>query len=326
MVGAIQNQNNLYCATPWMGQSALNQYLTDLQNPALHDQALGQLSQEMNDSLGGMDPAKLRDALSQMQQMAPADLMKLLALLDPELQQSIAQALGARTPQIPSGQPRGWSRPSCPPGGGIRPTPLNASKRTPTDATRRTPTDATRRTPTDATRRTPTDATRTPTDGNRTTPVNTTDGTNVPRMARYAPGSQEARNLFREAIRLNNQRNPNHPIPESWADSQGLHNILSRESDGQVGRPNYTYGARARDPSQWASVQEELRNGVRTTRSSATGLGQLLLSNVDRYYPDGRRGIGDPVQEAAGMLRYIQDRYGNPENAWRLYGRGHEGY
>ncbi len=73
-------------------------------------------------------------------------------------------------------------------------------------------------------------------------------------------------------------------------------------------------------------MQEELRNGQKTTRSSATGLGQLLLSNVDRYYPDGRQGIGDPLQEAAGMLRYIQDRYGTPDNAWRLYGTRHEGY
>ena len=36
----------------------------------------------------------------------------------------------------------------------------------------------------------------------------------------------------------------------------------------------------------------------------------------DKYYPKGRAGIGDPVQEAAGMLAYIKDRYGSPEVAW----------
>ena len=144
-------------------------------------------------------------------------------------------------------------------------------------------------------------------------------GTNTRGVQRYAPGSQEARDLFRQAAR-------NAGLPESWADSPGLHNILRRESDGQVGRPNYTYGARARDPSQWASIHDELKAGRKTTRSSATGLGQLLFANVDKYYPSGRAGIGDPLEEATGMLRYIADRYGSPDNAWAQYGRRHEGY
>lgn len=141
----------------------------------------------------------------------------------------------------------------------------------------------------------------------------------MPRLERYAPNSPEARALFREAARLAG-------VPESWADSPGLHNILARESNGRVGVPNYTYGSRARDPSQWGSVHEELKNGRISARSSATGLGQLLLSNVDRYYPAGRQGIGDPLQEAAGMLSYIKDRYGSPEAAWARYNTRHEGY
>jgi LysM repeat protein len=140
-----------------------------------------------------------------------------------------------------------------------------------------------------------------------------------PRMQRYEPGSAEAKALFREAARVAG-------VPQSWADSHGLHQILRRESNGQVGIPNYTYGSRRNSPEGVAAIHDELRNGQITARSSATGLGQLLLSNVDRYYPNGRAGIGDPVQEAAGMLRYIQDRYGNPDNAWRLYGTRHEGY
>lgn len=150
-----------------------------------------------------------------------------------------------------------------------------------------------------------------------TTPAGT-PGT-APNLQVYPPGSPEQRALFRDAARMIG-------VPESWADSAGLHNILRRESGGKVGVPNYTYGDRARDPSQWASVHNELKNGRITARSSATGLGQLLLSNVERYYPAGRAGIGDPVQEAAGMLAYIKDRYGNPDNAWRLYGTRHEGY
>ncbi len=146
-------------------------------------------------------------------------------------------------------------------------------------------------------------------------------GTNgdVPRLQRYEPNSQQAVQLFREAARRIG-------VPESWASSAGLHNILRRESNGKVGVPNYTYGARARDPSRWGEVHNELKNGRITARSSATGLGQLLLANVDKYYPSGRAGIGNPVEEAAGMLAYIKDRYGTPDRAWALYGTRHEGY
>jgi len=140
-----------------------------------------------------------------------------------------------------------------------------------------------------------------------------------PRMQVYEPGSREQVALFEEAARRIG-------VPESWASSRGLQNILRRESNGRVGVPNYTYGDRARDPSRWGEIHDELRSGRITARSSATGLGQLLLSNVDRHYPDGRAGIGDPVNEAAGMLSYIRDRYGNPDNAWSQYGVHHEGY
>lgn len=136
---------------------------------------------------------------------------------------------------------------------------------------------------------------------------------------RYAPGSPEQISLFTQAARLVG-------LPTVWAASSGLINILKRESDGWVGRPNFTYGDRARDKSQWGSVLEELRLGIYTARSSATGLGQLLLTNVDKYYPSGRRGLGVPVEEAAGMLRYIKDRYGTPENAWAKYGTEFAGY
>lgn len=135
-----------------------------------------------------------------------------------------------------------------------------------------------------------------------------------PVRAVYPPRAAVTIQLFEEAARRAN-------LPTSWASSHGLHRILDRESEGVVGKLNYTYGNRSTE-----RVHAELRRGVITARSSATGLGQLLLSNVERYYPSGRAGIGDPMEEAIGMLRYIKDRYGNPDRAWANYGRFHEGY
>jgi hypothetical protein len=136
---------------------------------------------------------------------------------------------------------------------------------------------------------------------------------------KYPPSSDKAKQLFTQAARLAG-------VPASWASSSGLHNILKRESNGVVGVPNYTYGARRNNPALWDSIYSELKRGRITARSSATGLGQLILANVDRYYPSGRQGIAIAVEEAAGMLAYIKDRYGSPERAWQLYGRLHEGY
>jgi len=150
-------------------------------------------------------------------------------------------------------------------------------------------------------------------------PVSTYAPSEVPKAGRYEPFSGEARALFREAAKRAG-------VPEAWADSPGLHNILKRESNGVVGIPNYTYGGRKKNPAQWGQIHAELKSGKISAKSSATGLGQLLLRNVDRYYPSGRAGIGDPVEEAAGMLAYIKDRYGSPERAWALYGKLHEGY
>lgn len=138
-------------------------------------------------------------------------------------------------------------------------------------------------------------------------------------VKRYAPFSEDAYALFSEAAQRIG-------VPESWARSPALHKILRKESDGKVGIPNYTYGRRSSNPRYWPQVHDELKRGVIRARSSCTGLGQLKLDNVDRHYPDGRDGIGDPINEAAGMLGYIKARYGSPERAWRLYGVYHEGY
>lgn len=180
-------------------------------------------------------------------------------------------------------------------------------------------------------------------EGENLTPVDPTGGDILHRKV-YPPFSEAARALFREAARVAG-------LPLEWADSKGLHEILGKESSGgRVGVPNYTYGARARDPARWPEIWEELRQGKLTgdpvgpdkgvpghLKSSATGLGQLTLTNIlgakrrdgsrePSLYPDGANGIGDPLNEAIGMLRYIKNRYGDPDTAWARYGKKHEGY
>ena len=156
----------------------------------------------------------------------------------------------------------------------------------------------------------------------------------------YPPGSPEQVSLFEAAARLVG-------LPARWARSSGLANILRRESGGWVGVPNFRYGDRAKDKSRWPEIWAELRRHIYTgtqitarereadlakglppqpRRSGATGLGQLQPDNVDKLYPSGRAGIGVPIEEAAGMLRYIKERYGTPEIAWAKYGTKFPGY
>jgi hypothetical protein len=136
----------------------------------------------------------------------------------------------------------------------------------------------------------------------------------------FAPYSREAINLFTEAARRAG-------LPAAWGSADGLHYVLDHESSGWVGRPNYryeeVYGEDAHKPRRaaevWPQVWAELREGRITSSSSATGLGQMKLDKVRRWYPDGVNGIGDPMNEAIGMLRYIEDRYDTPEIAGRYY-------
>ena len=139
------------------------------------------------------------------------------------------------------------------------------------------------------------------------------------RLSVYPPGSPEQIALFTKAADIAG-------VPKSWASDPGLLHVLSHESHGKVGVPNYTYGQRVNNPSQWPAIHNELRSGRKTATSSATGLGQLLLANVDAYYPSARNGIGDPLEEAVGMLRYIKARHRTPSLAWQHYNSVHEGY
>ena len=145
-----------------------------------------------------------------------------------------------------------------------------------------------------------------------------------PASQRYAPGAVYAPRsaaliaLFREAAPLAG-------VPTSWATNRAVHNLVDAESNGVTGIPNYTYG-RDLPTSRYLPIHGDLRRGRIRAESSATGIGQLLLRNVDVFYPSGRDGIGVPLEEAAGMLAYIKDRWTTPERAWRNYNVLHEGY
>ena len=135
---------------------------------------------------------------------------------------------------------------------------------------------------------------------------------------RFPPGSPEMIALFEAAARRAG-------VPESWARSRALHELLSRESGGVVGIPNYTYRSRG-DQATWPRIHTDLKAGRIRARSSATGLGQLLSRNARVYYPNGLDGIGVPLQEAIGMLLYIRQGYRTPERALAAYNSRHEGY
>lgn len=138
--------------------------------------------------------------------------------------------------------------------------------------------------------------------------------------SRYPPGTAKQIALFRRAAQAAG-------LPVSWSASPELVKLLRGESNGWVGIPNYQYGERAFDRSRWPEVWSEIRSGICPKRmpgvqgrfTCATGLGQLTPSNVDAFYPSGRAGIGDPLEEAIGMLRYVEHRYGSPEAAWAFW-------
>ena len=165
-------------------------------------------------------------------------------------------------------------------------------------------------------------------------------------MGIYDPHSIELTELLLEALAFPGVWGP---LPSEWAFLDSTHAIISKESGGKVGVPNYTYRHLVgRDPfyvdmirqkpDYWPEVWVHARQGIPGTydgRSSATGLGQLLSGmsddginfradipkNVQQFYPDGVNGISDPLNEAVGYVQYIRDRYGDPDTAWSVYGQ-----
>lgn len=142
---------------------------------------------------------------------------------------------------------------------------------------------------------------------------------------RYKPGSLEQIELFEAAAE-------HLGVPRSWAKSDSLQTLLWKESNGGwVGIPNYEYksdrwGANVSNPDNrgdWPGLWAHLRAGGEPPKGrGATGLGQMILTNIPRHYPDGFQGIGDPWNEAVGMLSYINARWKSPDRAWECYKAG----
>jgi hypothetical protein len=137
----------------------------------------------------------------------------------------------------------------------------------------------------------------------------------------YKPGSREQVDLFLAASKIAG-------TPTSWVvDSQGNPNpylvqLIRNESGGWVGRPNYEFGYiyKTTYRDHWPALWEHLRAGGAPPKGrGATGLGQLILTTADKHYPHGRQGIGDALNEAVGMLSYINGRWKSPERAIQCY-------
>ncbi len=149
-------------------------------------------------------------------------------------------------------------------------------------------------------------------------------------LDRYPPNSPAAVALLEAAaVRAG--------VPIAWARHPAVHMILQRESGGgQVGIPNFTFlpalrADRSKWPVIWAAVRDgtwrDLMDPARAhAPSSATGLGQLIAANAEKYYPQGLEGVGDPLSEAVGLLAYLKDRWKDPDNLAAHYGVTQEGW
>jgi len=152
----------------------------------------------------------------------------------------------------------------------------------------------------------------------------------VPVQEQYEPGSESWAALFTRAAELvgvphwMTNKSSRRALESMFT---GAGKVPGENPGGWVMRPNERYGDRNKveNREQWSDVRDELREGriegqdhVRKgARSSAIGLGQLLVSNYDAYAPGGRTSMGDPLAEAIAMLNYIRDAYGAPEKAWK---------
>ena len=107
-------------------------------------------------------------------------------------------------------------------------------------------------------------------------------------------------------------------LPESWAKNKNLHFILDKESKWEVLVLNHTL--KSKNISKEEFKEKALSWESIWAKSTASGLWQLQLANVDAYYPNWREWLGDPIEEAVWLLKYVKDRYSTPEKAasfWR---------
>jgi hypothetical protein len=132
----------------------------------------------------------------------------------------------------------------------------------------------------------------------------------------FVPWSKKCKELFMYACKIAE-------VPLEWSESESLHRLLEKESNWRVWVMNYEFKKSATssilDFKDYVLSNKDLTSWVISRRlwtvSNATGLWQMLISNVDRYYPEWREWIWKPINEAVWMLRYIKDRYWSPEKA-----------
>ena len=155
------------------------------------------------------------------------------------------------------------------------------------------------------------------------------NGDKVKILRRYAPGSQDLSNLLAAATSAAG-------VPVSWASDSRLQDIIGGESMGYIGIPNFRFNDSPlfKDPAKgdiasinriddWPKVWAAVKNADVPHRelgvaSTAVGLGQLQPSNMKRFMPSGKNGLGDPHEEAVGFLKYVKVIYGTIDNAYKF--------
>ena len=141
--------------------------------------------------------------------------------------------------------------------------------------------------------------------------VKTEDVQKIREMKRFYPWSHETVILFKIAAKVA-------WLPWIWATNSNLHYILWKESNWKVGVLNYTAKSMSLNQFKSMALNSNSKNPM-WLKSTASGLWQLLLSNVDIFYPSWRKWIWDPIEEAVWFMRYIKDRYWNPDIAKSVY-------
>jgi hypothetical protein len=118
-------------------------------------------------------------------------------------------------------------------------------------------------------------------------------------------------------------------LPEEWATSKEFAQLIWRESVASTGKGNerglkvwvlnHTIKWETTESFKRKAVESSKKQNPIGSKSTASWLWQLLLYNVDIYYPDWREGIWDPLNEAVWMVRYIAAAYNNPKNALKFH-------
>src|SRR5262245_22237040 len=99
----MNNIGGPQAAGAWPGIGGFDQWQAHIQNPQLRSVALLLLSKELDDKLQGMNPQQAQGALQQLRNLPLQDLLTLLALMDPEIQKMLSDALGGQTAFNPNG-------------------------------------------------------------------------------------------------------------------------------------------------------------------------------------------------------------------------------